>query len=391
MNIAILIPTLSYGGAERVAAEISKYFTQNGHRVYIFTEQRKSEKYDFAGTIVGLKCFGSAYSNFNSWHGTVYGLLKRADEVRKLKKKYNIATSISFMELYNIVNILSKTDDRIIVRTCTVISVYNFSSKLYNTKLIKYLYNKADCVITISHYGMKDMVEKYGIRKEIIKVIPNSVETFEEYCTNDEWIYGENAIICLARVCAEKQQKLLVEIFAEVKRKIRDAKLILVGNAEGKYAISVRKTAEQLGLAEAVVFKGHVNNVKYYLSHSKLFVLFSKVEGFGNATIEALSMGLPVMCMDSPGASREILAPHTKVKDLSEIDYANYGILFPYVDETINNQIVIERKKLISESMVEILNNEKMLIEYSRKGKERASMFNINRIGKMWDKALGGE
>ena len=118
-------------------------------------------------------------------------------------------------------------------------------------------------------------------------------------------------------------------------------------------------------------------------------MLFSKVEGFGNATIEALSMGVPVMCMDSPGASREILAPHTKAKNLNEIDYAQYGILVPYVDETVNNQIAIERKKLISRSIIEILNNEKLLTEYSGKGKERASMFDINRIGKMWDQVLG--
>lgn len=36
MNIAILIPTLSYGGAERVAAEISKHFSQNGHNIYFY-------------------------------------------------------------------------------------------------------------------------------------------------------------------------------------------------------------------------------------------------------------------------------------------------------------------------------------------------------------------
>ncbi len=389
MNIAILIPTLSYGGAERVAAEISKHFSQNGHNIYIFTEQQKSEKYDFTGKIVRLKYFGEGYSNFNSWHGTVYGLFKRAAEVRKLKIQYGIDVSISFMELYNIVNILSKTDDRVIVRICTVIAVYNHSEKLYNAKLIKYLYNKADCVITISRYGMKDMVENYGIRKKIIKVIPNSIETSEELFTSEQWGYGENAIICLARVCAEKQQKLLVEIFAEIKHQIRDARLIFVGNAEGKYAASVQEIIDKLGMAESVVFKGHVNNVKYYLNHSKLYVLFSKVEGFGNATIEALSMGVPVMCMDSPGASREILAPHTKAKNLNEIDYAQYGILVPYVDETVNNQIAIERKKLISRSIIEILNNEKLLTEYSGKGKERASMFDINRIGKMWDQVLG--
>jgi len=388
MNIAILISTLSNGGAERTAAEISKYFSNNGHKVYIFTEHQKHEMYDFQGEIIKLKCLGENYSNFQSWHGTIYGLLKRASEVRKLKIQYKIDVSISFMELYNMINILSRTSDKVIVRICTVISAYNHDTKLYDARLIKYLYNKANCVITISHYGMRDMIDGYGIKKKNIKVIPNSIETFKEQNINDEWEYGDNTIISLARVCSEKQQNLLVEIFAKVKCRVQDAKLILVGNAEGEYAVSVQRTVQRLGLTRDVIFKGHVNNVKYYLKHSKLFVLLSKVEGFGNATIEALSVGIPVMCMDSPGASREILAPHTRVKNLDKIDFAEYGILVPFVNENVNTSIKSERKEMICRAIVVVLNNDNLRSNYSKKGKKRAVLFDINRIGKMWDKVV---
>lgn len=389
MNIAILIPTLSYGGAERVAAEISKYFFQQKHNIYIFTEQQSPEKYDFAGKIVKLKCSGGNYSNFNSWHGTIYGLLKRASEVRWLKIYYKIDVSISFMELYNMINVLSKATDRVIVRICTVLSAYDHKEKIYDTRIIKLLYNRADCVITISHYGKREMEKIYGVHTNIIKVIPNSVETYEEQEIDAEWPYGENAIICLARVSSEKQQKLLFEIFKQVKKSIPDARLLLVGNDEGEYAADLKKKVRKSDLAKDVIFTGYIKNTKYYLGHCKLYILLSKVEGFGNTTIEALSMGVPTICMDSPGASREILAPHTQRNDLENVEYAEYGGLAPFIDENNNGVINENKKKIISNAIIDIISDKKIQKNYSVKGKKRAAMFRISRVGKMWNQILG--
>lgn len=390
MNIAILIPTLAYGGAERVAAEISKYFSNNGHSIYIFTEARRSEKYDFVGKIIKLKDSSNCYSDFSSWYGTMHGLLKRASEMRRLKMQYKIDVSISFMELYNMVNILSRTTDKVIVRVCTVLSARSSVSKLCNVRLINCLYNRADCVIAISNYIKRDLIKSYGVSRKRIRVIPNSVETSAEQPMNDKWIYGENAIICLARLCSAKQQKLLIEIFSLVKKRIRSAKLLLVGNDEEEYAASAKETVRKLGLVDDIVFTGHVSNTKYYLEHSKLFVLLSKVEGFGNSTIEALSAGIPVICMDSPGASREILAPHTRIKDLNQAEYAEYGILVPFIDENADDKINETRKKSISDTIVNVIDNEVLYGDYSNRGKFRASLFSLERVGKMWNKSIEG-
>lgn len=390
MNIAILIPTLSNGGAERVAAEISKYFSRKGHNIYIFTEQQKSAEYDFAGKIVRLKCNGSYYSDYQSWPGIARSLWKRASEVRTLKKRYKIDVAISFMELYNLVNVLSKTTERVIVRVCTVLSLRNYTAKLYTPGLIGFLYNRADCVVTISHYGMRDMVRKYGVRKDKIKTIPNSVETASNTKSDDKWIYGDNAILCLARVSEVKQQGLLIDIFSRIKKQIPDAKLLLVGADTDEYATLLKRKVREMYGKDDIIFTGHINNTRYYLMHSKLFVLLSKVEGFGNATIEAMAMGVPVVCMDSPGAAREILAPHTKMVDLKAVEYAEYGILVPFIDET-SPAIEDERKKeIISEEIVKIMGNQFVLDRYAESSRKRAAFFTIERVGKMWDKTIGG-
>ncbi len=389
MNIAILIPSLSNGGAERVAAEISKYFSNKGHNLYIFTEQQKSAEYDFAGKVVHLKCRGSYYSDYQSWSGLVRSLGKRALEIRTLKKRYKIDAAISFMELYNLLNVLSKTTERVIVRVCTVLSPRNYTSKLYMPGLIGFLYNRADCVVTISHYGARDMVENYGIKRNKIKIIPNSVETASSQRNDDEWIYGDNAIVCLARISEIKQQELLVDIFFRIKKQIPDAKLLLVGVDTDEYAISLKRKLQKVHGGNAVIFTGHISHTRYYLMHSKLFMLLSKVEGFGNATIEAMSMGVPVVCMDSPGASREILAPHTKMTKLEEVEYAKYGVLVPFIDEASPVFEDERKKEVIAEEIVKTMRNRRVLDKYVKSGKKRAAFFTIERVGKMWDKTIG--
>ena len=391
MNIAILIPTLCNGGAERVAAELSKYYSQKEHNVYIFTEQRDRKRYDFAGRFVTLHCFGGRYSEFGSWRGTMYGLLKRAAEVKRLKAHYHIDVSVSFMELYNTINILSRVNDKVVVRVCTVLSSYVYREKIYHPGLLRHLYNKADLVVAISHYGKADLIRHYGVKREKIKVIPNSVETSAEHRNGERWAYGEQAIICLARISQEKQQRLLVEVFARVKETIPGAKLILAGHCAGTYAEEVKRKAKELAVADDVIFTGHVDHVRYYLEHSKLFVLLSKVEGFGNATIEAMSAGIPVICMDSPGAAREILAPHTKRERLQQIDYAEYGVLVPFVDENDGYEEKEREKKLICHAITRIMRDAQLQSAYSKKSMARSAMFEIKRVGRLWDKILGEE
>lgn len=388
MNIAILIPSLTSGGAERVAAELSKYLSGKGYCIYIFTEQKKYVKYDFKGKIIKFQC-NADYRNTDTWYVTIMTLIKKAVIVRRLKKRYEIDITISFMEEYNMVNVLSRSKDWVVIRSCTVLSKRDDScGKIYNPKLIHFLYNKADRVVAISKYGKRDMVNYYGVKKHKIRVIPNSVETSVEDEYKESWKYGENTIISVARVNAVKQQLLLVDVFSKVKEAIPDAKLILVGNNEGKYAWNVKKKIIEKHLENDIIFTGHIKNVKYYLDHSKVFVLLSKVEGFGNSIIEAMAREIPVVCMDSPGGPREILAPHTKSNDLSEIEYGKYGILVPYVDENVNSVENSKRKELISKAVIDIISDAEMREFYSKEGRKRANKFNITNIGKMWDEVL---
>ena len=77
---------------------------------------------------------------------------------------------------------------------------------------------------------------------------------------------------------------------------------------EGSERASLEALARDLGLAERVFFPGYVDDPFAWLQRASLLVSSSVYEGLGNAIIEALACGTPVVSTDCPYGPREILA-----------------------------------------------------------------------------------
>ena len=58
------------------------------------------------------------------------------------------------------------------------------------------------------------------------------------------------------------------------------------------------------------------------------------------------------------------------------------------MDEDEKNDVSKGRVELISKTIVDLMQDEKKREYYAGQGKKRASMFCMERIGKMWDKVL---
>ena len=94
-----------------------------------------------------------------------------------------------------------------------------------------------------------------------------------------------------------KNHLFLVETFSEVKRRIPDAKLLLVGR--GPFEGSVRQAVEDAGLEGDVVFFGVTDRVPDVLKALDAFVFPSFSEGLPMSVMEAQAAGVP--CVLSTG------------------------------------------------------------------------------------------
>jgi len=133
-------------------------------------------------------------------------------------------------------------------------------------------------------------------------------------------------IVTLGRLVHQKNHRLLIAAFAKAHARYPSLQLTIYG--EGKMREDLHAQAITCGVADAVHLPGRRDDAVNVLRENDLFVLSSDYEGFPNALIEAMCVGLPCISTNCPTGPGELL------KD-------DRGILTPPGDEgELSNAII---------------------------------------------------
>lgn len=108
----------------------------------------------------------------------------------------------------------------------------------------------------------------------------------------------------IGRLVEQKNQAFLIDIFAAVKKRLTNSKLLILG--EGDLKQSLQKHAVEKGIADDVIFTGSVPNVPDYLQAMDAFLLPSLFEGLPVSLIEAQTSGLPSFASDTITRSADV-------------------------------------------------------------------------------------
>jgi glycosyltransferase involved in cell wall biosynthesis len=119
-------------------------------------------------------------------------------------------------------------------------------------------------------------------------------------------------IVCVGRLCDEKNQSTLINAAAHILRKVPNVYVALLG--DGPDHSPLRELSDKL-MAGHVLFPGHSDPIPW-LAAADVFVLPSIFEGLPGALIEAMAAGLPCVVSDIPG-HREL------------VRHEETGLLFP--------------------------------------------------------------
>src|ERR1041385_285803 len=106
-----------------------------------------------------------------------------------------------------------------------------------------------------------------------------------------------------------KDHEMFLRAAARVRAQIPDAAFVIAG--EGELMPGLRELADQLGIPEDVHFIGRCDDVATLLFASHVGVLSSKAEGFANAILEYMAVGLPVVATDVGGVREAIIEGQT--------------------------------------------------------------------------------
>ncbi len=385
MNIALIIPMLGIGGAERVVSNLSLYLPEDINK-YIILYDASSVTYSYNGTLIDLNSPGS-----DNPFSKIYQFMVRTMKVRNTKRKLGITTAISFTENPNLVNILSHWKEK------TIVSVRNYRSEEIKTEgaygiffkvLMRSLYNQADLILAVSHGIEDDLIANYNIKPEKIKVIPNSYDidhirrlSEEEIESSYQKIFEGKVIINVGRLCRQKGQWHLIRAFSKVAESIIDAKLVILG--VGDLEDYLKNLVEDLNLNDRVIFLGFKENPFKYMAVSTLFTLSSLYEGFPNSLAEAMACGLPVVSTDCKTGPREMFYnQYMGNEQTNSIEFAEYGILLPVCDGRLYTQQdpLTYAENAMAECIIKLLGDDELRDGYAEKASTRIRDYSMDRF-----------
>jgi glycosyltransferase involved in cell wall biosynthesis len=157
-----------------------------------------------------------------------------------------------------------------------------------------------DYFVGVSRNVCRRRVERERTPREKVLFIPNGIDT--EYFRRDARPWPSRADLKLppGRLCvtvanlrSTKGYPFQLDVIERLKPLPEDLHFVWVGR--GPDEAMLRELAAAKGVADRVVFVGHLDDVRPVLAHADLFFLSSNDEGMPRAMMEAMSMGLPAL------------------------------------------------------------------------------------------------
>ena len=306
-KLLLIVPSLHQGGLEKVCAATARLL-QPYFDVQIAIFDSRSIAYDIKGIpVVDLRL-----PSRPGVIAKVINVLRRGMRLRKLKKKEQIDIAYSFGPTANLANIASGG------RAKMWLGIRSYMD-MGNPRQIRLFCRCADMVVCCSETICREVQEQYRCGKAVTLQNPFDIKEVKMLSGREEaelpWKEGR-ILISMGREDSVKGFWHLLKSFALVHEKLPDTRLMIIGKGEFE---PYKELAEKLGVNEDVFFTGLKKNPYPYLKKGTLYVLTSYYEGFPNAMVEAMSMGLPVIATDCKTGPREILEDR-------------YGILIPNME-----------------------------------------------------------
>lgn len=161
-------------------------------------------------------------------------------------------------------------------------------------KSFSWMLGRADAVTAISKYLAMEAAN-FGYSRPV-ELLPNGVplEAFLRTRARTER-NGPSIIITTSRLVPKNGVDVLIRAVAEIRKSRPDIRCHILG--DGPERPSLEALARSLGIASSVIFFGGVANdeVPRHLAEADVFVRPSRSEGMGNAFVEALASGLPIV------------------------------------------------------------------------------------------------
>lgn len=384
-------------GEKRKLMLVSPMLHQGGFERVCITTARLMEAY-FDVTIVVFNSANIAYDveglsildlQLGVRKGKLQKLLNvflRSVRLYRLKKKLAPDIVYSFGPTANLVNAFSRTG-----REKVWLGLRNYTDVEERVK-IRIFTHLADQILCCSKTIEKELHDRFH---------------FDKTCT----LYNLYDVEAIRRVAGEREPELpwdgstedgrplrylvsmgrdddmkgfwhMLKAFSLVHASVPEARLILLG--AGSFSL-YKQLAADLGISDAVHFAGLQREPYHYLKKGEIYLLTSQNEGFPNALVEGMALGLAPVSVDCMTGPAEILLEDGDVSAFAQqksrgerqVIYGEYGILVPamQMERNLNAQEISTEERDLAAVVTGLLQDKALLEHYREAARKRAGIF----------------
>lgn len=187
-------------------------------------------------------------------------------------------------------------------------------------RVCRFIYDQAEGIAAISSATKAALVER-GLSPSKVFVVYLGVDmemmaNGKDFSDADRMkLNGHRILLTVGRLVPRKGVDKVLEALPLVLKQHPEVRYVIVGDGPDRQRL--QRLAQEIGVADCVIFTGRVPDVKPYLRACDIFVLPTReerrgdIEGFGLVYLEAAAMGKPVVASPVGGAAEAVVAEQT--------------------------------------------------------------------------------
>ncbi|MEM2112111.1 MAG: glycosyltransferase family 4 protein, partial [Candidatus Bathyarchaeia archaeon] len=341
------------GGAEVFTREVLKRWADQGHQIVLFTSQFKGSKRE--ENIDGVKIIRAGGSYM------VYRQAKKFYKNRFAKEKYDVIIDEINTRPFHTPS-FAKNGEKIVALIHQLAKEYWFYETPFPISFLGYYFLESEWLkpyqrfptVTVSDSTRRDLTE-LGFEKTFVVGEGLNFAPLSQLSEKEK----HPSLVYAGRLKKAKRPEHAIKAFRIIKETIPDAELWMIGDGY------LRKKLAKMA-CEGVKFFPSLSNEerRRLIARSWVLVNPSVREGFGLNIIEANALGVPCIAYDVPGLRDAIINGETG-----------------FIVEPGN-------PKALADCVLNILNNDALRIELSKKALLQSSKFSWDDVADRFGKII---
>lgn len=285
MKIIFALPDLGSGGAERVVSILSNEFINKGYSVDIVMMFGNRVQYQLHPqiNIIQLNLRGL---------GRIDRIIKVRRQLKILLKNNKDAIIVPFQDSVLNTVLISSWGLKTKIIACERNNPYIKGTSLLKKLRVMLPYKLADYCV----FQTPDARKYYSIiSDQKCSIIINPI-TIPTQTWNGR--IDEKHLISICRLHKQKNLPMTLDVVNILKVKYPNIHLDIYG--EGNLKEEISRELQKKGLEENIRLCGTTKQVTQKLADASIFISTSDFEGISNSMLEAMAVGVPMVCTDCP-------------------------------------------------------------------------------------------